>query len=142
MVGAGQVLKAISNPTKLKRLNSDARRFFAKKNPKLPRQEADIADIKELTGMFQIPDDNEEAFRYGLYFGIIRGIDTCGVQNYLKRKRIRKRYQERLLEGLISETTRAGGLSVSTRGKKGRSKKRSEDPVLDSEIEDLLSSLG
>jgi len=146
MVGAGQVLKAISNPTKLKKLNSDARRYFAKKNPTLPRQEADIADIKELTGMFQIPADNEEAFRYGLYFGIIRGIDTCGVQNYLKRKRIRKRYQERLLEGLISETSRAGGLSVAARGSSGKSKrgssKSSEEPVSDSELEDLLSALG
>lgn len=145
MVGAGQVMKAISNPGKLKKLNSDARRFFAKKNPKLPRQEADIADIKELTGMFQIPDDNEEAFRYGLYFGIIRGIDTCGVQNYLKRKRIRKRYQERLLEGLISETSRAGGLSVSTRGKSKRKSSKSEsaeEPMSDSEFEDMISAMG
>jgi hypothetical protein len=143
MVGAGQVLKAISNPTKLKKLNSDARRYFAKKNPKLPRQEADVADIKELTGMFQIPDDSEDAFRYGLYFGIIRGIDTCGVQNYLKRKRIRKRYQERLLEGLISETSRAGGLSVGkAKGGSRKSKASAPEPMSEEELESIMDSLG
>lgn len=142
MVGAGQVMKAISNPTKLKKLNSDARRFFAKKNPriknpKLPRDEADVSDIKDLVGMFKIPDDAEEAFRYGLYFGIVRGLDTCGVQNFFKRKQIRKRYQERLLEGLMSETARAGGIAMKTRvkskarPKKGKKSQDNEDAAND-----------
>lgn len=118
MIGSGKVAKAVSNPAKIKRLDNEARKFFRKQNPKMPRAEAEAADIKELAGMFRIPADNEEAFRYGLYFGMIRGIDTCGVQNFLKRKRIRKRYQERLLEGLVTEATRAGGLQAPKSKKK------------------------
>lgn len=73
--------------------------------------------------MFQIPDDNEEAFRYGVYFGIIRGIDTCGVQNYFTRRKIRKRYQKRALEGLVSEATRAAGIDTPTPTSRGKSAK-------------------
>ena len=148
MVGVGQVLKAISNPTKIKKLNSEARRYFAKKNPDLPRGEADVSDIKELVGMFKVPDDPEQAFRYGLYFGIVRGLDTCGVQNFFKRKQIRKRYQERLLEGLLSETARAGGIAMKTRvksekrpSKKSRRSHGDGDDISENELEAMLMGL-
>lgn len=114
MIGAGKVAKAVSNPAKIKRLDNDARKFFRKKNPEMPRGEAEAASIKDLAGMFTIPEDSEEAFRYGFYFGIIRGIDTCGVQNFFKRRKIRKRYQERALEGLVSEASRAAGIDTPT----------------------------
>jgi len=154
MTGAAKVAKAAKNPTKIRRLNSDARRYFAKQNPKMPRQTAESADIKELAGMFKIPDDNEAAFKYGLYFGIVRGIDTCGVQNYFKRKRIRKTYQERLIEGLMSETARAGGISVPKqpeKHKKSASESRDESrdqisaadqEAVDELLEEMAARLG
>jgi len=111
MVGASKVTKAVSNPGKIRKLNGDARRYFAKQNPSIPREAAEEADIKELAGMFKVPSDPKAAYRYGMYFGIIRGIDTCGVQNFLKRKRIRKRYQEKILQGVLSSSARAGGIS-------------------------------
>ncbi len=123
MTGAGKVAKAVSNPAKIKRLDNEARKFFRKQNPKMPRAEAEAASIKELAGMFQIPDDAEEAFRYGVYFGIIRGIDTCGVQNYFTRRKIRKRYQKRALEGLVSEASRAAGIETPTPKSRGTSAK-------------------
>lgn len=141
LVGAGKVAKAVSNPGKIKRLDGEARKFFRKKNPGLPRQEAEAADIKELAGMFTIPHDSEEAFRYGLYFGIIRGIDTCGVQNFLKRKRIRKRYQERLLEGLVSEATRAGGIKVKPAKKSKKKPKPDADLFADHSNDEDLEAL-
>ena len=138
MVGVGKVAGAIENPAKIKRLNNEARRFFAKKNPKIPRTPAEEDDIQELTGMITIPENNEDAFRYGLYFGIIRGIDTCGVQNYMKRKRIRRKYQERLIEGAMSEAFRAGGIS---KGKTKSSKKGSSSSFSDSDIASILADL-
>lgn len=134
MSGVSRLTGVASNPAKVRSLNSEARRFFAKKNPSLPRQEAEESDIQELAGMFRIPSDPEEAYRYGLYFGIIRGIDTCGVQNYLKRKKIRKRYEQRIFEGMMSESARAGGLTTGKRASRRKSKK-------DEPAEDILASL-
>jgi hypothetical protein len=135
MSGAGKVTKAISNPTKIRRLNADARRFFAKQNPKLPREAAEEADIQELAGMVQIPSDAKKAFRYGLYMGIIRGIDTCGVQNYLKRKRIRKKYEKRILEGFMTTSKRAAGIGSRSTASSSAADEPSED------LDDILSSL-
>jgi hypothetical protein len=82
--------------------------------------------------MVQIPSDAKKAFRYGLYMGIIRGIDTCGVQNYLKRKRIRKKYEKRILEGFMTTSKRAAGI-----GSRASSESSSSEPDLD----DILSEL-
>lgn len=119
MVGARAVTGAISNPAKLQRLHKSAEKYFEsrpkpkttrKRNPpKLPRQSADEGDIRDLTGMISIPESPEAAYRYGYYAGIIRGIDTCGVQNYLKRKRIREEYQDKLLSASAEATARLTG---------------------------------
>ena len=124
MTGALEVARAISNPAKLKRLENSARKYFRKQNPKLPRQAAEEGDIRELTGMIGVPDNPEEAYRYGFYAGIIRGIDTCGVQNYFKRRRIRNEFQERLLSAAMETTarvtgTRSGGVSRKRKKRKG-----------------------
>lgn len=131
MSGASRVTGAVRNPAKIRKLNADARRFFAKKNPDFPKVSAEEADIKELAGMFRIPRDPEDAYRYGLYFGIIRGIDTCGVQNYMKRKRIRKKYEKRIFEGMVSESSRAGGLrDGGLRSKRSRKKSEYDEDIL------------
>lgn len=109
MTGAMEVTRAISNPAKIKRMGSSARRYFAKKNPSIERSPAEEGDIRELTGMAGIPDDPKDAYRYGFYFGIIKGIDTCGVQNYFKRKRIRDEFKTRILEAALETSARASG---------------------------------
>jgi hypothetical protein len=119
IVGARDVAGAINNPAKLTRLKNSADKYFAsrpkpkssrKSNPpRLPRQSAEEGDIRELTGMVGITSSPEESYRYGYYAGIIRGIDTCGVQNFLKRKRIRNEYQERLLAAAAEATARLTG---------------------------------
>lgn len=98
MVGAMRVAQAANNPAKLKQLEGQARRGMAKTNPR-QRIVAKEGDIAEMRGVYQLPDHPEEAAKYGYYMGIIKGIDTCGVQNYMKRRRIRKAYQDRLAEG-------------------------------------------
>jgi len=129
--GAGRVVEAAAeatsapepNPGKLTRLENSARRYFAKKNPpssKLKRSPAQLGDIKEMVGQVAIPADPDEAFRYGVYNGIIRGIDTCGVQNYLKRRKIRKQYQDAILDAQRLEMERVAGL----KGDPGRSRRR------------------
>lgn len=78
-----------------------------KKNPKknpagggrkrkpIGHEEQFTADLEAVWG---IPADSQEAYRVGYYEGVVRGIDTCGVQNYFKRKKIRKNYEKELLE--------------------------------------------
>lgn len=126
MMGAEQVGEAISNPGKLRRMHSNAsknleKRAGRRKNPDVPRIKAGTADIKSLAGLYAIPDDSEEAFKLGLYFGIMRGIDTCGVQNYFERKRIRKKFAEQLMRGAFETAAVAGG-TAPPKAKRSRSK--------------------
>ncbi len=140
MTGALEVMKAISNPAKIKRLHNSAVRYFRKKNPKLPRQAADEGDIRELTGMIGVPDNSDDAYRYGFYAGIIRGIDTCGVQNYFKRRRIRNEFQERLLSAAMETTARVTGTRSGSRST-GKRKKSAVDDV-DEYLASILADVG
>lgn len=137
MVGGTEVKRAISNPGKMRRLQNSATKYFRKQNPKMPRQPADEGDIRELTGMVGVPDNPEDAYRYGFYAGIIRGIDTCGVQNYFKRKRIRNEFQERLLSAAMETTSRVTG----TRSGKVSRKRSDTIRDVDGELSSILSSL-
>jgi len=144
MTGAREVAKAISNPGKIRRLNNSARKYFRQQNPKMPRQAADEGDIRELTGMVGVPDNPEDAYRYGFYAGIIRGIDTCGVQNYFKRKRIRNEFQDRLLHAAMETTARVTGTrsgTVSRKRKKG-TKTGSVIGDIDAELASYLDEVG
>ena len=109
MIGGIEVARAIPNPQKIKRLEDSAQKYFRKQNPKMRRQPAEVSDIRELTGMIGVPPDPKDAYRYGFYAGIIRGIDTCGVQNYFKRKKIRNTFQERLLSAAMETTALVTG---------------------------------
>jgi len=134
MMGAEQVGEAISNPGKLRRMHSNASRNLEKrarrrKNPDAPRIKAAPDDIKSLAGLYAIPDDSEEAFKLGFYFGIMRGIDTCGVQNYFERKRIRKEFAEKLMLGAFETAAVATGTEPS-KPKKSKSKSRGISPLL------------
>lgn len=107
MVAGRKVVAAVGNPASLSRLENSARRYFRKKNPigggvKLPRRPAEVGSIEDLSAMIRLPDDADEAYRLGYYAGIIKGIDTCGVQNYLKRRKLRKEFTQRLLDAVIS----------------------------------------
>lgn len=153
MTGGLEVARVISNPQKLKKLHDSATKYFRKENPiggpRMPRQVAEEADIRELTGMVGIPSDPHEAFRYGFYSGIIRGIDTCGVQNYFKRRRIRNTFQERLLSAAMETTARVTGTSVRPTSKSQtwptqssasrKSKKEDDISDIDAELEEILS---
>lgn len=140
MTGAFEVARAINNPAKMRRLENAARKYFRKQNPKLPRQAAEEGDIRELAGMIGVPDNPEDAYRYGFYSGIIRGIDTCGVQNYFKRRRIRNEFQERLLQAAMETTARVTG---TRSGKSSRRKrKRSSVDDVDAELASILASVG
>ena len=140
MSGAIEVSKAISNPAKLRRLENSARKYFRKANPKLPRQAADVGDIRELTGMVGVPDNPEDAYRYGFYAGIIRGIDTCGVQNYFKRRRIRNEFQERLLSAAMETTARVTGTRSGTKTRRRSRRTATED--VDDELASILADIG
>ena len=111
MVGATKAAQAAGNPAKLQRLEREARRGLAKKNPR-QRIEAEVEDIPEMRGIFGLPSDPEEAFRYGYRIGIIKGIDTCGVQNYMKRRRIKKAYIDRIAEGEQELAARLSGTKL------------------------------
>lgn len=139
MTGAIEVSRAISNPGKLKRLENSARKYFRKSNPKLPRQAAEEGDIRELTGMIGVPDNPDDAYRYGFYAGIIRGIDTCGVQNYFKRRRIRNEFQERLLAAAMETTARVTGARSSS--KPSRKRKGAVEDI-DADLASILSEIG
>lgn len=121
MEAGKKVVGAISNPAALKRLENSASKYFRQKNPKLPRSPAEEGTIEDLTGMIGLPDDSSEAYRLGYYAGIIKGIDTCGVQNYMRRRRLRKDFQQKLLDAVVShqETltgpSRGGGRRGTTR---------------------------
>jgi len=106
MIGGERVAQSISNPGKIKRLENGAKKFFRENNPKMPRKRAEAGEIEELAGMVSVPYDPEQAYRYGFYAGIIRGIDTCGVQNYFQRRKVRKEYAQKLLEAAMAESER------------------------------------
>jgi len=142
MTGAREVAKAISNPGKIRRLNNSARKYFRQQNPKMPRQAADEGDIRELTGMVGVPDNPEDAYRYGFYAGIIRGIDTCGVQNYFKRKRIRNEFQDRLLHAAMETTARVTGTRSGTVSRKRKKSSGSVIGDIDAELASYLADAG
>lgn len=112
ILGATQVAGAASNPSKMRRLKDSATRGIRKTNPSAPRVAAEVGDIKDLSGIIGIPSDSKDAFRYGFYIGIIRGIDTCGVQNYFKRRKIRKDFQKKLYQAQLDMTARLTGTAV------------------------------
>lgn len=111
MLGADKVAKAMvsSNPeSAIRRLNSSARKYFRQKNPGIPREAAELGGFEDMGGMFQLPGDAKEAYKLGFYSGIIKGIDTCGVQNWAKRKKLRKEFEKRMVEGLLRFQERMG----------------------------------
>ena len=137
MAGSEEVAKAVSNPAKIRRLKNAADRYF-KKNPmkgnrkrnpsgiKLERMKSSEADIKSLSSLFRIPPDPREAARLGLYFGIIRGLDTCGIQNYFERQRIRKKFGQKLVSGAFEATNKELGVGGSKSGGSRRSYRYAE----------------
>lgn len=122
-----KIVATASNPASLKRLENTARKYFRKKNPfggvKLPRKAAQVGSIEDLSGMIGLPDSAEEAYRLGYYAGIIKGIDTCGVQNYMRRRALRKEFQQRLLDAVVlqqetlTEPARRGRRGTTDEGK-------------------------
>jgi len=151
MTGATEVSKAVSNPTKLRRLKNSSDRYFAKVNPKrgrrknppvgIPRVKASPEDIKSLQSLYAIPDDAAEAYRLGFYFGIIRGIDTCGVQNYFERRRIRKEFSQKLLSGAFEVASGAAGVAGAPAKKTRRKKSSTTLESLDAEVESMIAGL-
>jgi hypothetical protein len=124
MMGAEKVAKAVSNPGKMKRLQNEAEKYlekFARKNskkkrgrkrnpnPRIPREPAAPGTIGSLSAMLTIPYDSDEAYRLGYYSGIITGIDTCGIQHWAKRRRIRKEFEQRLLDAVLEQRRKVVG---------------------------------
>jgi hypothetical protein len=140
MTSSEEVAKAVSNPTKIRRMKNSADRYF-KKNPtkskrkrnptsvKMGRVKGAAGDIKSLASLYSIPADPREAYKLGFYFGIIRGIDTCGVQNYFERKRIRQKFGEKLVSGAFEVASKAAGVG----GGSTRSSRRGYRPDEDDE---------
>lgn len=118
LTGAREFIAA--NPTRRKAMTSSARRTLAKSNPKIERDplsgEERFLDIESSIG---IPDDPDQAYRVGYAWGVIRGIDTCGVQNFLKRKKIRKQYEKQILDA-YKQIARAATEAPETEGRPGR----------------------
>ena len=125
LMGARKVIGAMSNPAALKRLYNTAKRglqkMHTKRNPilrksRIPREAADVGTFEDLSDMISLPSDPEQAYRLGYYAGIIKGIDTCGVQNYLKRRRLRDEYEQRLIDAALTQARTLTG----TGAKRGR----------------------
>jgi hypothetical protein len=110
----------VANPTRRKSMSSSARRVLAKSNPKLERDplsgEEKFRDIESSIG---IPDDPDQAYRVGYAWGVIRGIDTCGVQNFLKRKKIRKQYEKQILDA-YKQIARSATEPIDSDGRSSR----------------------
>lgn len=120
MKAGKKVVAAVGNPAALKRLDNSARKYLRQKNPKLKRSPASFGAIEDLSGMIGLPDDAQEAYRLGYYSGIIKGIDTCGVQNYMKRRRLRKDFQQKLLDAVVDHQETL--TEPSGRGRRGKTK--------------------
>ena len=127
LMGARKVIGAMSNPASLRRLHANATRNLKKMAPKrkknpifkksrIPREAADVGTFEDLSDMISLPSDPEQAYRLGYYAGIIKGIDTCGVQNYLKRRRLRDEYEQRLIDAALTQARSLTG-SGPKRGK-------------------------
>lgn len=104
MMGAEKVAKALrsKNPAaSMKRLRNSAAKYFRQTNPGIPREAAEVGTLEDMSTLFRMPADPNEAYKQGFYAGIIKGIDTCGVQNWAKRKKLRKEFERRLVEGLL-----------------------------------------
>ena len=122
MTGAQEFLSA--NPARRRTLYMGARRALAKHNPKMadflgpsiPRSAMTgtetFADIAE---SIDVPPRSEDAFRVGYAWGVMNGIDTCGVQNWNKRRKLRRAYEKEIL----SSYAKVAG-DIIERGKKGR----------------------
>lgn len=107
----------IENPGRRKTLYSGARRTLAKSNPKEKRAPlTGVENIDDLVQSMGIPSDAEEAYRVGYAWGVIRGLDTCGIQNYFKRVKIRKQYDQEILKAYkqIADRT-VGPVAAGTR---------------------------
>ncbi len=124
-----KVIGAVGNPSSMLRLESNARKKLEKmaskkkrgrkpkKNPRLPRRPVEVGAIEDLSGMIGLPSDPEDAYRLGYYAGIIRGIDTCGIQNYIRRKKLRKEFEQKLLDAAVSQQeTLTGRVDRGRRG--------------------------
>lgn len=123
MTGAQEFLAA--NPARRRTLYMGARRALAKHNPPalagllgptIPRSAMTgtetFADIAE---SIDVPPRSEDAFRVGYAWGVMNGIDTCGVQNWNKRRKLRRAYEKEIL----SSYAKVAG-DIIERGKKGR----------------------
>ena len=111
VMGAEKVDKALkaSNPSSsLKRLNASARRGLRRKNPALPREVVETGTFEEMSPMFALPDDVQEAYNLGISAGIIQGIDTCGVQNWARRRKLRKEYEAKMTKGFLKFQKQVG----------------------------------
>lgn len=111
VMGAEKVDKALraANPSSsLKRLNASARRGLRRKNPALPREVVETGTFEEMSPMFALPDDVQEAYNLGISAGIIQGIDTCGVQNWARRRKLRKEYEAKMTKGFLKFQKQVG----------------------------------
>lgn len=145
LMGARKVIGAMSNPASLRRLHANATRNLKKMAPKrkknpifkksrIPREAADVGTFEDLSDMISLPSDPEQAYRLGYYAGIIKGIDTCGVQNYLKRRRLRDEYEQRLIDAALTQARTLTG----TGAKRGKVRVADVDIEEEFDIEGLV----
>jgi len=142
VLGASEIAKVRENPEKSTKVIVNAYRGMSrtmkknsskrKKNPvsrqtpiSLPKEAARPEDIQDLTQLFTVPRDPDDAFRVGYYFGVIRGIDTCGIKNIINRRKIRDRFSKRVLDAVMGIPDRAA-LKATAKGRSGESSKDDE----------------
>ena len=130
MAGISDVEKSIDNPEKINKLINSASRYNRKSNPsKKDRDPASVGDIRSLSKIYTIPGDSDEAFAAGYVFGIERGIDTCGVQNFFKRRKMKQALKDQLYGG--AKTLAKSVIEKKEKKKEGRSKRTIFDYDLD-----------
>jgi len=61
-----------------------------------------------------------DVVRRGYAWGVIRGLDTCGIQNYLKRRKIRKQYDQEILKAYKAIAEKTVGPSVPETRSRGQ----------------------
>jgi len=64
-------------------------------------RDASVPKIQGMDRMISVDNlTGAEAYRLGIYLGIVKGIDMCGAQNFLKRRRFRKKYEQAAIDAV------------------------------------------
>jgi hypothetical protein len=85
--------------------------------PAVPRVAHHFRDIARDLG-------GKEGFDFGFTFGLLRGIDTCGLRDLAERRRIRRFIEQQVMDAVHSLTVEAPARREGNPGRKKKARKK------------------